>query len=365
MHMAVSAALDQEREFLHGLGSEDAGASPAECAIWTDNLTKHYKAAPWKKTVSALESLQLRIRPGEIFGFLGPNGAGKTTTIKLLTGLILPTRGRAFVGGLPANSRRARARVGFLPENPAFTGSWKAAEFLKLSALLAGMRAREAGREVDRLVSRLGLEPVRDRHLRGLSKGYLQLVGIAQALLGSPPLLILDEPMSGLDPIGRRMVRDLLFDMRDRGRTVFLSSHILSDVELLCDRVGILRRGRLETVCSRGEIEVSQPAERELVVRGIVTREIPLLVPEATAVRHLDDRVVIGLRGTEPVDEVLRRLLKRGVEIVSLARRGGGLEQFVLDRLRDSPRSSGRVVQEENRASPDEVAPPPAARGEG
>ncbi len=342
--MGSPGTLDHEHEMLHGLGDGTDGVTSSRIAIWVEDLTKRYRRSPWQKPVVALDGLNLRVEAGEIFGFLGPNGAGKTTTTKLLTGLILPTRGRVLVTGAPANSRRARSRVGFLPENPSFTGSWTTGEFLELSAHLTGMRSGPVKREIGRLVERLGLESVRDRRMSGLSKGQLQLAGIAQALIGSPPVLILDEPMSGLDPVGRSVVRDVLLDLRARGRTVFLSSHILSDVEMLCDRVGLLGEGRLEAVRTMNEVQALGSTDRELVVQGADPTLLASLVPEAQLIRTIGDQTVLRFREAGPLNDVIGRVLETGAEIVSLTHRGGSLEQFVLDRMRSGgPEIAGTI----------------------
>ena len=183
------------------------------------------------------------VKAGEIFGFLGPNGAGKTTTIKMLTGLIAPTRGTASILGIVAPSPEAMGRVGFLPENPYVYAYLTPREFVTLCARLNGVHGAGLQGRVVKVLERLGVAYAMDRAVRTMSKGMLQRVGFAAALVHEPELLILDEPMSGLDPVGRKEVRDIIVEEKKAGRTVFFSSHILSDVELLCDRLCILRKG--------------------------------------------------------------------------------------------------------------------------
>src|SRR5262249_47167595 len=209
-------------------------------AIRIDNLTKDYAIGFWRKRpVRALDRLTLEIEPGEVFGFLGPNGAGKTTTLKLLMQLVFPTSGRAEVLGRPAGDLSVKSRLGYLPENPYFYDYLTAEELLHYFAALLGCRAAKGRARVNTLLDDVGIGAARRMQLRKFSKGMLQRVGIAQALINEPDLVILDEPMSGLDPLGRRDVRSLILRLRDRGCTVFFSSHVLSDAESLCSRVAI------------------------------------------------------------------------------------------------------------------------------
>jgi ABC-2 type transport system ATP-binding protein len=215
--------------------------------IEIENLTKDYETGFWKKKkVRALDNLNLRVAPGQIFGFLGGNGAGKTTTIKILMSLIFPTEGRARILGEDISSVRMRARIGYCPENPYFYDYLKASELMNYFGELFGFDAATRKRKTEELLTRVGLdEKDWNKQLRKFSKGMLQRVGLAQALINDPEIVFLDEPMSGLDPIGRREVRELIADLRAKGTTVFMSTHILSDIEALCDRVAILRKGKL------------------------------------------------------------------------------------------------------------------------
>src|SRR6476661_370139 len=215
-------------------------------ALATFELTKDYAVGFWRKRpYRALDTLTLDVEAGEVFGFLGPNGAGKTTTLKLLMQLVFPTAGRAEILGRPLGDLAMKQRIGYLPENPYFYDYLTAEELLTYFASLFGYRGQERHVRTARLLDEVGIGAERRMQLRKFSKGMLQRVGIAQALINDPDLVIFDEPMSGLDPLGRRDVRALVLRLRDRGCTAFFSSHVLSDAEALCSRVAILAKGRL------------------------------------------------------------------------------------------------------------------------
>src|SRR5260221_318369 len=217
-----------------------------QAAIRTRELSKDYYAGFWRpRPYRALDSLSLEVPPGSVFGFLGPNGAGKTTTLKLLMQLVFPTSGAAEILGRPAGDVAVRRRIGYLPENPYFYDHLTAEELLEYYARLFGMPAAERRARIPATLDRLGIGAERRLALRKFSKGMLQRVGLAQAVINDPEVLFLDEPMSGLDPLGRRDVRALILELRDQGRTIFFSSHILSDAEALCSQVAIVVKGRL------------------------------------------------------------------------------------------------------------------------
>jgi ABC-2 type transport system ATP-binding protein len=236
-------------------------------AILIENLTKDYEVGFWRKRkVRALDHLSLAVERGETFGFLGPNGAGKTTTLKLLMRLIYPTEGRAEILGKPFTDVSMHAHIGYLPENPYFYDYLTAEEFLVYSARLFDLPKDVTCAKVDSLLKIVGLVEARRLQLRKFSKGMLQRVGIAQALVNDPEIVFLDEPMSGLDPIGRREICDLILNLRREGKTVFFSSHILPDVESLCDRVAILYKGRLRGCGSLDELLGEGTTAVELMV---------------------------------------------------------------------------------------------------
>src|SRR5437899_7827514 len=218
-------------------------------AIEILGLQKTYCVGFWRKRAKrALRPIHLAVEEGEIFGFLGPNGAGKTTTLKLLMGLVFPTAGSARILGMDSNDPRVKAQIGFLPEQPYFYDYLTARELLEYYGQLSGVAAKDRAKKVEAMLQRVGLPDAGDIQLRKFSKGMLQRVGIAQAILHDPKVVFLDEPMSGLDPMGRREVRSLIEEMKSEGKTVFFSTHILSDAEALCDRVAIIHLGELRGV---------------------------------------------------------------------------------------------------------------------
>lgn len=216
--------------------------------IRIERISKEFKEGIGGRRVQALQDLSLEIAVGEVFGFLGPNGAGKSTAIKILINLIFPDKGRAIIAGKDAGERDVRKVVGFLPENPYFYDYLNAEELLWFGGRASGMNKKEIIERTDLLLTKVNLNHARKRPLRTYSKGMVQRAGLALALIHDPAVVILDEPMSGLDPIGRKMVGDIILELKEAGKTVFFSSHILSDVERFCDRVGIIVGGRLRLV---------------------------------------------------------------------------------------------------------------------
>jgi ABC-2 type transport system ATP-binding protein len=233
-------------------------------AIELDGISRSFKNHFWQKRKTVLKDISLNIDKGEVFGFLGPNGAGKTTTIKVITGLLKPDSGKVRIFGKEVNSLEAKQRLGFLPEAPYFYEHLTGREFLKIHALLNDVKVYEP--RVTDLLQRVGLESARDLHLRKYSRGMLQRIGIAQALIGSPELLILDEPLTGLDPVGRKEMKDIIQEEKGKGTTIFFSSHILPDAEAVCDRIGIIINGEIRRV----------GALSELLRKGTRTDEISL-----------------------------------------------------------------------------------------
>lgn len=229
-----------------------------------ENLTKDYEVGFWrKKKIRALEDLSLTVAPGQIFGFLGGNGAGKTTTIKILMGLLFPTSGTARILGSDISDVSMHKRIGYCPENPYFYDYLTASELMKYFGELFGLTGSERTDRSAELLGKVGLdEKDWNKQLRKFSKGMLQRVGLAQALINEPEIVFFDEPMSGLDPIGRREIRELLIDLRKKGTTVFMSTHILSDVEALCDEVAILRRGKLAAKGNLDELLSTQGGQQ-------------------------------------------------------------------------------------------------------
>src|SRR5277367_1556885 len=213
-------------------------------AVETIGLTKRYPLTWKRKVLVALDHLDLQIRPGEVFGLLGPNGSGKSTTLKLLLGLVVPTEGEARVFGLPPDSLDARRRVGFLPENPYFYGFLNGDETLRFYGKLCGVTGARLNKRIDELIDLVGLQNGRERPLRSYSKGMLQRIGLAQALIHDPDLLFLDEPTAGVDPLGSAQIRDLILRLKKMGKTVVFSSHLLEQVQEVADRVAIFSLGK-------------------------------------------------------------------------------------------------------------------------
>ena len=250
-------------------------------AIEIQGLTKDYPIGFWRKRMRrSLDNLSLQVEEGEVFGFLGPNGAGKTTTLKLLMGLIFPTSGTARVRGRPIDDVRMHSEIGYLPEQPYFYDYLTARELLDYYAQFSNYTAVERRARVGRFLERVGLAAAGDVQLRKFSKGMLQRAGIAQAILHDPQVVFLDEPMSGLDPVGRREVRDIILQLKKDGRTVFFSTHILSDAEMLCDRVAVLAGGKLQGVGAPGEIVSIEVRAMEILFETGDTRPLPAELAE-------------------------------------------------------------------------------------
>jgi ABC-2 type transport system ATP-binding protein len=216
-----------------------------EPAVALTGVTKVFPVPFQRRSVVAVRDLDLEVAPGQIYGLLGPNGSGKSTTLKIILGLVAPTRGRAKIFGRPSDEVASRESVGFLPENPYFYKFLTGEETLKFYGKLCGLRGAGLKRRVDEMLSLVGLTSARDRRLAGYSKGMLQRIGLAQALIHEPALVVLDEPTAGVDPAGARDIRDLILNLKERGITVLLSSHLLGQVQEICDRIGILANGRL------------------------------------------------------------------------------------------------------------------------
>ncbi|MFP4503027.1 MAG: ABC transporter ATP-binding protein [Candidatus Hydrogenedentota bacterium] len=257
-------------------------------AIIAKDLTKSYRAVG-KATVHALAGLDLTVRESEVFGFLGRNGAGKTTTIKILCSLLRSTRGEAFILGEDARTRHARRLIGYLPEQPYFYEYLTPRETIDFYGRLQGLSLAERRTEWAKLADMLELGAIAHRRIKGFSKGMRQRIGFAVALVGDPPVLILDEPMSGLDPLGRRDIRELILRMRDAKKTVFFSSHVLGDVEQICGRVGVLVKGRLTKAGRLDELLGSRVNQVDVVVTGIDEAAAAALGKQAEASRVLDD----------------------------------------------------------------------------
>jgi ABC-2 type transport system ATP-binding protein len=305
-------------------------------AIRTEGLTKQFSVGFWRsRPYVALDSLSLEVARGEIFGFLGPNGAGKTTTLKLLMQLIFPTSGRAEILGRPVGDVSVRRRIGYLPENPYFYDNLTAEELLVYFARVFGHGAAEGRRRASRLLDEVGIGAERRFQLRKFSKGMIQRVGIAQALVNEPEVVFLDEPMSGLDPLGRRDVRELILRLRDRGCAVFFSSHVLSDAEALCSRVAVLVKGRLMASGRLSDLLAGRARAWEIVVSGLGRDVIDRVTPRLTAATSLGEgRFSLELPVTVAPEHILSELLAAGARIASVNPVRETLEDFFVEQVR-------------------------------
>lgn len=299
---------------------------------WLERTTARYAwGEKIHKMVEAVRAISFEVKRGEIFGFLGPNGAGKTTTIKTLLGLIFPSAGTVRLFGREVTDPAARRRVGFLPENPYLYQYLTAREIMDLAGRLSGMREPERARRAGELLHRVGLGSVMDRPVRKFSKGMLQRAGLAQALMGDPELLILDEPMTGLDPIGRKEVRDLILEERSLGRTVMFSSHILSDVEMLCDRVAILNRGQLVAYGGLDSLlrKEIRAVEVELGDCSDALRDALSASPGAS-IGSLNGKVLVTVEGEGSAQELIRAAMAGGASVRAVTPRRETLEDLFV-----------------------------------
>jgi ABC-2 type transport system ATP-binding protein len=300
--------------------------------IEVNDLKKTYLTPFARRRVEALRGVTFSVEEGQIFGFVGPNGAGKTTTIRTLMGLIRPTSGTAKLLGHALPSRKAREGVGFLPEAPYFYDYLTVPELLDLAGRLFGVPADLRKKRADELIDRVGLGRARTQSLKKFSKGMLQRAGLAQALMNDPSLVVLDEPMSGLDPIGRKEVRDLILSLRDAGKTVFFSTHILSDVEVITDRVAIIARGALQTSGTPAELVQKTILGVDVTVRLPADKEGELTTLGSN-VRRSGDELSLQLPPTTDVDAWLAQAHAAGAKIISVSPRHETLEDLFLREL--------------------------------
>ncbi len=305
--------------------------------IRIEHLHKTYRTGFRMRRQEVVKDLSLTVREGEIYGFIGPNGAGKTSTIKILVGLAHATSGTVSLFGEPGPRPEQKARVGFLPERPYFYEYLTAGEFLDFYGQLFGIPGDVRRRRADELLERVKLSAWRDTPLHKFSKGMLQRVGVAQALINDPELVILDEPMSGLDPLGRMLIRDLIVGLKAQGKTVFFSSHILSDVELICDRVGILVDGRMRGEGTLDELLGHKTRFVEIVVRPPQDKLERLRADLGRVAMEVsvqgEERLLVRVQDEAQKREVLARLRDEDVDIESLVPRRESLEELFMDEL--------------------------------
>ncbi len=303
-------------------------------AITIEHVTKVYAPLwPWHRSSTVLSDVSLSVTKGEIFGFLGHNGAGKTTTMKILLGLLRPTSGRVDVLGAPAGDVATHSKLGYLPEAPYFYDYLTAEEFLEFYGKLAGMSHDAIQNRIPILLEQVGLQEAQHRQLRKFSKGMLQRIGLAQALIQDPELVVLDEPMSGLDPMGRKEVRDLILTLREQGKTVFFSTHILSDVEMVCDRVGILAKGKMLALGKVEDLIDAHIAQSiEVVCDGVIGKQIEPVQRLALRILQSGTRCLMVLPGHECLDEILEALRRAGAKLVSIIPHKGSLEELFVQK---------------------------------
>jgi ABC-2 type transport system ATP-binding protein len=307
-----------------------------ENIIEIENLTKDYEVGFWKKKkVRALDNLTLNVEGGQIFGFLGGNGAGKTTTIKILMSLIFASEGRAKILGEDISNVKMRSRIGYCPENPYFYDYLKASELMMYFGELFGLDKAKSKQKCEELLTKVGLEEKDwNKQLRKFSKGMLQRVGLAQSLINEPEIVFLDEPMSGLDPIGRREIRELIAELRDKGTTVFMSTHILSDIEALCDNVAILRGGKLAATGKLDDLlnESGEQQSFEIVIKGVSAESLQnelSKIAGATINSKANGANIHVLEETD-IDKVLQLTREEGGKLVSVQPVKQSLEELFV-----------------------------------
>jgi ABC-2 type transport system ATP-binding protein len=316
--------------------AREAAFSRETPAISLEHVSKEYRSLLGRRSVTALEDVSLQVLPGEVFGFLGANGAGKTTTVKILLRLARPTAGRARIFGLPPGGA-VRHRIGYVPESPYFYEFLTPFELLDFYAGIFGIPGRERKRRIQRALEQVGIGERSNSPIRTFSKGMVQRVGLAQALLNEPDVLFLDEPTSGLDPLARREIRDIILDLKSRGKTLFINSHLLSEVELVCDRVAILKRGRLVRTGTIDELVSREGVEVVVSLDGGgVPASLGAFVVESAAT---DETGTVRLRLPDEgaVPDALRALLAAGLHIVSVNPHRDTLEEVFVRIERQAP----------------------------
>ena len=311
-------------------------------AIEILGLEKTYMVGFWRKQPKrALQPLHLTVEEGEIFGFLGPNGAGKTTTLKMLMGLVFPTSGTARILGRDWTDPEIKAQIGFLPEQPYFYDYLTAHELLDYYGQLSGVPAKDRRRRVEEVLQRVGLTDIKGVQLRKFSKGMLQRAGIAQAILHNPKLVFFDEPMSGLDPLGRREVRDLMEQLKQEGKTVFFSTHILSDAEALCDRVAIIHKGELRGVGAVEDLTSTVQGKVEVIWQGT---QIPASLKALGAECHVTGDTVRAVLAENQQDAAIDALRRERIRLIAITPLRTSLEAYFVEKLQQPQTPAGKTV---------------------
>ncbi|MFT5353282.1 MAG: ABC-2 type transport system ATP-binding protein [Polyangiales bacterium] len=312
----------------------DATNTEGAPVVSVRGFKKTYRVGFFRKKVEAVRGIDFEVRKGEIFGLLGPNGAGKTTTLKSLLRLSFPSEGTMEIFGLPTSRRESMYRVGYMPENPYIYQHLKAEEFLDLCGRLTGMSRAKRRTRIAEMIEMVGLGHAKDRPVGRFSKGMMQRVGIAQALLHDPELLILDEPMSGLDPVGRKEVRELLLKQRELGKTLIFTSHILSDVEALCDRVAIMRKGKIQARGTVAELSATDGGV-DVVVRG-ADAELTVKLAEMGELKPRPSTLELTLDDTDDLPAFMRLVMESGASVVSVVPHTRSLESLFVGQDADA-----------------------------
>jgi len=316
----------------------------AETILEVENLHKTFRIGFFRKRIEAVRGVSFSVKRGEIFGFVGPNGAGKTTSIKMMLQLIYPDRGSVKIFGTPTGDPAARARLGYLPENPYIYTYLRPLEFLDLCGQLSRLDGPTRRRRAHELIERLGLSHALDRPIGRFSKGMMQRLGVCQALLHEPELLILDEPFSGLDPIGRKEIRDILLEQKAAGKTLLFTSHVLSDVELLCTRVAIVQRGSLVAYGNLRDLLNQEIRRVEIELTQVSPELLGLLEQAAARVRVLEQHVTVGLDGDAKVPELLKLAVERGAQINAVIPHRETLEDLFVRKAQEQGMTRAETV---------------------
>lgn len=301
-----------------------------EPVLRIESLSKDYKRGFWGNRVRALNNLSLQVRQGEIFGFLGPNGAGKTTTLKILLRIIYPTEGKAWILGQDIDSPRIKQSVGYMPENPYFYRFLTAEEFLRFYATLSDVPVEDRERRIDELIHLVGLDHARKVRIGEYSKGMTQRIGLAQALIHQPEIIFMDEPLSGLDPIGRLEMRELILRLREQGKTIFFCSHILSDVESICERVAILHKGNLLRLGAISELLEARIKSIDVKVRGGDETSLQSFKEKALRTSSRGDLLEMSFSSEEDCQQLVQALPAAGAQLVSMQPQRETLEEYFM-----------------------------------
>ncbi|MBD3180059.1 MAG: ATP-binding cassette domain-containing protein [Candidatus Latescibacteria bacterium] len=311
-----------------------------------EEIRKSFKSDFTRQRSEVLHGVSFRASDGEVLGFLGPNGAGKTTTIKIILGLIRPDSGKVRVMGRDISDRGIKKVIGYMPEKAYFYNHLSLREFLEFCGRMSGMKGDLLRDRISELIELVGLSGSEDRKLKGFSKGMTQRAGLIQAIIHDPDLLILDEPFSGLDPMGRKLIRDVLMRLRDEGKTIFFSSHILPDMEMICDRTCIIKKGRVVRQLSMGELTRVGEGKVDIRARSCPQEEIENIADYIEGVRKNHDESIISVSKQEYTRSVLTRLLDCGADILSVATRHPTLEDVFLDEIESGSKGESEKQEE-------------------